>query len=71
MSIQSAVAIVDELLRSSLQRRATDIHLLPQADGLHVRMRIDGVLYSENIFASCIGQAIIARCKVLAQLDIA
>ena len=36
--------IVDEFLLEADTQNASDIHLVPQADGLLVRLRIDGVV---------------------------
>ena len=53
-----APEIVDEIIKDALAYRASDIHLEPQADGVTVRFRVDGVLreagrapqeYYENI----------------------
>ena len=39
-----AQAVVDLVLRHAVQHRASDLHLIPSADGLGVRQRVDGVL---------------------------
>lgn len=73
---QAAVATSEEwvnaLLNDAMARRASDIHLDPAEDGMgRIRMRIDGGLQRvdsppEGMFAS-----IVARLKLLSQMDLA
>ncbi len=44
----SVTALVDQLLLQAFQRRASDIHIEPGADGMRVRLRIDGVMQPGN-----------------------
>lgn len=62
---------LNQILSLALQRRASDIHLEPQADEVRVRLRIDGVLQIVERLPLSSGHAAIARLKVLASLDIA
>lgn len=65
--------LVDRLIRQAYVDRATDIHLEPRESQLSVRYRIDGILHDANVPAN-IGHfkdAIVARIKILASLDIA
>ena len=66
------VRLVDTLIYSSLERRASDIHIETQARQVRVKYRIDGVLYDamEPLDKSHHG-TLISRVKVMAQLDIA
>ena len=66
----SAVERIDNVLQMAVQKRASDIHIEPQEQGVQVRLRVDGVLQpgmrlSENY------SPLIARLKILASLDIA
>lgn len=67
-----AVAFLDDLLRQAWLHRASDVHLDPQEDGLHVRLRVDGRL---SPFGAVLGpeeaQQLLSRVKVLGGLDIA
>lgn len=67
----SVVEFVETLLMTALMRRASDIHGQPQANGFAIRLRIDGTLTPYITVALPLGQAIIARIKVLAQLNVA
>ena len=66
-----AVRIVNELLREALARGASDIHLDATEQGGRVRCRVDGVLGDMRDTDAATHAAMIARCKVLATLDIA
>lgn len=66
-----AVRIVNELLREALARGASDIHLDATEQGGRVRCRVDGVLGDVRDADAATHAAMIARCKVLATLDIA
>ena len=68
---ESAVEAVDSMLRQALRRRASDIHIEPQRDGVRVRLRIDGVLQPLASAADAPPAALLARLKILAGLDIA
>ncbi len=70
-SAESATEVVDYLLRQAIQRRASDIHIEPQPQGLRIRLRIDGVLHNLPRLPEMQPAAVLARLKVLAALDIA
>jgi type II secretory ATPase GspE/PulE/Tfp pilus assembly ATPase PilB-like protein len=69
----SVVKFVNQIIRESLEQRATDIHVEPLADNLRIRYRIDGKLLEvtvpENIKA--LQSSVIARLKIMSRLDIA
>jgi hypothetical protein len=55
-----------------IELRASDIHLEPFDDGLHLRYRVDGALrYRRGDAAPQQGAAVSSRIKLLAHLDIA
>jgi type II secretory ATPase GspE/PulE/Tfp pilus assembly ATPase PilB-like protein len=58
------------LLNEAYVRRASDIHLEPTDEGLHIRMRIDGRLISFDKREEAWGPPLISRIKLLAGLDI-
>ena len=66
-----AVRIVSELLREALARGASDIHLDATEHGGRVRFRVDGILKDARNTDSATHAALVARCKVMAILDIA
>ncbi|MBU4532115.1 MAG: ATPase, T2SS/T4P/T4SS family [Eubacteriales bacterium] len=76
---QSVEAVVGEgpvarlmqtLIIQAVQRDATDIHLEPGRDGLRVRFRIDGILQPVRDVSVGVSTPLIARLKIMAELDI-
>jgi type II secretory ATPase GspE/PulE/Tfp pilus assembly ATPase PilB-like protein len=69
----SVVKFVNQIIRESLDQKATDIHVEPLSDNLRIRYRIDGQLVEvtvpENIKA--LQSSVIARLKIMSRLDIA
>ena len=70
--ISPVIRLVDSMIYTALQRRASDIHIETQDDAVYVKYRIDGTLQSamrpvDRRFHS----AILSRVKVMAELDIA
>jgi type II secretory ATPase GspE/PulE/Tfp pilus assembly ATPase PilB-like protein len=66
---ESVVARVDALLKNAIEHRASDIHLEPTRDELRVRFRIDGILVDQQPLPSALTASIIARLKILANMD--
>lgn len=66
---RAAQAVVDAVLAQAVQARASDIHWDPDADGLAVRFRIDGVLVPVARVPAAQAPAVTAFLKVLAGLD--
>lgn len=66
-----AVAAVEKLVHQALNERASDIHLEPRLHDLVVRLRIDGHLYDYGTIAPDLKNAVIARLKVLSNINIA
>jgi type IV pilus assembly protein PilB len=66
------IRLVDSMVFTALQRRASDIHIETQDDAVHVKYRIDGVLQKAmNPIDKRHHSTIISRIKVMAELDIA
>ena len=68
---RATVRFVDRLLADALRQRASDIHLQPEADGLRVRLRIDGLLTDRERPPAGIANRVVTRIKLLAGLDVA
>ncbi|MBN1586169.1 MAG: type II/IV secretion system protein [Candidatus Omnitrophica bacterium] len=67
-----SVEQLNQILKEAHLRRASDIHLEPQEEGLRVRLRVDGGL--QEIMSglnSSQALSLISRIKVLAEMDIA
>lgn len=65
---QFATLVVDRLLAAARESQASDLHLLPTAEALDVRWRVDGVLEPLAALAMQLAPNVIARLKVLAGL---
>ncbi|NLH17811.1 MAG: Flp pilus assembly complex ATPase component TadA [Phycisphaerae bacterium] len=65
------IRFVDLLLSHAVKSRASDIHIEPQEKGMNIRMRIDGMLTDMVPPARKMQAAVIARVKILAEMDIA
>ena len=64
------VSLIDNLISYAASLRSTDIHIEPLADEVLVRFRIDGVLREIVRLAKEIHPAIVARIKILSNLQI-
>ncbi|PAT39134.1 type II secretion system protein GspE [Vandammella animalimorsus] len=65
------IKLVNAIIGRVIDLRASDIHLEPFEDGLHVRYRVDGVINVAEIIAPRLAPAVGSRVKLLAHLDIA
>jgi general secretion pathway protein E len=62
---------VNVILLEAVKRGASDIHIEPFANALAVRYRIDGLLYEQPSPPRHLENALTARLKVMAKLDLA
>ena len=70
--INPMIRLVDSMIFTAIQRRASDIHIETQDDAVAVKYRIDGVLQAAmRPIAKQHHSVIISRIKVMAELDIA
>ncbi len=65
------IRLVNQIIGRVIDMRASDIHLEPFDDGLHVRYRVDGVIATSEIVAPQLSAAVNSRIKLMAHLDIA
>lgn len=66
------ITLVNKILAKALQDGVSDIHVEPQEDGLKIRFRKDSVLQQPfDRMPKKIIPAVIARFKIMAELDIA
>jgi type IV pilus assembly protein PilB len=68
---EGALDLVNALIGRAVNRGASDIHLNPQPRDVLVRFRVDGVLCDDAPLEKRMQNAVAARVKVMAQLDIA
>jgi general secretion pathway protein E/type IV pilus assembly protein PilB len=69
----TVVSFVNQIMRSALEERATDIHVEPLENDLRIRYRIDGVLHEVPVPSKIkmLQASVISRIKIMANLDIA
>jgi general secretion pathway protein E len=65
------IRLVNVIISRVTDLRASDIHLEPFDDGLHVRYRVDGVIDTFEVVEPRLAAAVVSRVKLLAQLNIA
>lgn len=64
------INLVNQIVISAVKADASDIHFENQENSFNVRYRIDGVLKNVQTFKKGIHDQIIARIKVMAELDV-
>lgn len=62
--------LVDLLLERAFEIGATDVHFDPRPDGLHVRLRVDGILHDVLTLTAQTAPQVISRLKLMAGMDI-
>lgn len=67
----SVIRLVEALLNRAIADRASDVHVEPLEDHTRVRVRVDGVLRASSEVPSDLHEAVVARLKILSNLDIA
>ena len=67
---EPVINFVDSLIATAVNEGASDIHIEPREKELHVRLRIDGVLFKKPAPPIKMHPAVISRLKILANLDI-
>jgi type IV pilus assembly protein PilB len=66
-----AVRIVSEIVRTAMEKHASDIHIDPRHKDTIVRLRIDGVLRDIQHVPRALQHSLVSRIKILADMDIA
>jgi type IV pilus assembly protein PilB len=67
----AVISTVDDVILTAMRRKASDIHLEPQEDGLAVRLRVDGILYPLTTITGDLRRGVVSRIKILGDMDIA
>jgi general secretion pathway protein E len=66
------IRLVNQIIHHAVDVGASDIHIEPFDDGLHLRYRVDGVLQEyQDAPAANLAPAIASRIKLLSQMNIA
>lgn len=68
----SVIKLVNQILSEAIKMRATDIHIEPYQNKIHLRYRIDGVLRDMKVPEDIhyIEPAIVSRIKIISRLDV-
>ncbi|MBI5641417.1 MAG: type II/IV secretion system protein [Nitrospirae bacterium] len=64
-------SLTELLIMDGIRKNATDIHINPAAESIHVFYRIDGVLQHGHCFPRSALSGIVSRIKILSNMDIA
>jgi type IV pilus assembly protein PilB len=65
------IKLVNLLITQAVNDRASDIHIEPEANGVRVRYRIDGVLHEVMNPPKAVQAGIASRLKIMADINIA
>ena len=71
ISGEPVVRLVDRVVASGIEQRASDIHLEPEEEGIAVRYRVDGLLRHIMLLPRAVGVPLVSRIKIMAGMDIA
>jgi general secretion pathway protein E len=66
-----AVRAVDDIIRTAVRERASDVHIEAQRECLYVRLRVDGIMYDHLTLPIDLHAPLISRLKIVSNLDIA
>lgn len=66
--LNSITELVDSIIKLAIEKRASDIHIEPQADSVRVRFRIDGQLFVMASIGKEKQQQIIGRLKAISNM---
>jgi type IV pilus assembly protein PilB len=64
------VQVVTRIITQAVRSRASDIHIEPHDTRVRVRFRIDGALVDATFLPPGIGQALVSRIKIMADMNI-
>lgn len=65
---ENTVNVVDSIIKTGIERRASDIHIEPMQDEVRVRYRIDGELFTAASIAKDKQTSIIGRLKAISNM---
>jgi len=65
------VSLVNRIIRNGLRKKASDIHILPQANKITLAYRLNGQLLAEKALDYTLHKQIAARIKILCGMNIA
>ncbi len=65
------IELVNNVLAQAMDQRASDVHIEPEEQVFHVRMRIDGILQTRMTLPASRYPAVASRIKLISGMDIA
>lgn len=65
------IRLVNSIISQAISEGASDIHVEPMEDNVRVRYRVDGILQEKQRLPKRIQAGIIARLKIISNMDIA
>jgi type IV pilus assembly protein PilB len=65
------IRLVNSIISQAISEGASDIHVEPMEDSVRVRYRVDGILQEKQRLPKRIQAGIIARLKIISNMDIA
>jgi type IV pilus assembly protein PilB len=65
------IRIAKVVIQRAIQERASDIHVEPEAQGVRIRYRIDGVLHEILTLPKYVHAPLISRLKIMGNMNIA
>ncbi|MCC6230094.1 MAG: type II/IV secretion system protein [Phycisphaerales bacterium] len=68
---EPVVAAVNQIIMTAIELGASDIHLNPDDDALHLRYRVDGVMRTLHGPSKGMHAGLVQRLKVMSKLDVA
>jgi len=66
----SIMQLIEQIVKSAIKAKASDIHIEPSGFNVSVRSRVDGVLRENFVFDLDVYNALASRIKILGNLDI-
>ena len=65
------IRLVNSIIERAITERASDIHMEPRENEMHIRMRIDGLMREILTVPKDLQSSVISRMKIMAGMDIA
>lgn len=65
-----AIRLFNQILSTGVLMKASDIHIDPHESAILIRYRVDGILRTERVLSKNIFSLLIARIKIMANLNI-
>ncbi len=64
------IQLVNQVIQRAALNGASDIHFEPQEKMMRIRVRMDGALHPDVLIPKALQSAVIARVKILSELDV-